>query len=292
METPRFVRVVFFCWSLLLATPFFVFAYDDNTTHPALTQEIVKFFNLKFPEGNISDADAEYIIQGSIDEDTDARWTRHFYDPAHNRGLSYLGTEWQSAKDWAMDTIAQATHRIQDYPNKTLYGSLKDRFTGETDYSWERAIYEYAWGDKKRGLIALGHTMHLLEDMSVPDHTRNDPHPALGRRFNLSFLDHHDLTNTSPYESFAIFPRGSLNAADNIKIQPPIILSSIDDHIEQMARYSNGNFFSGDTIFSERYKKPNYLQTRTEILSDDRPTTFGIAKINSDEYRLVYLPQQ
>ena len=32
-------------------------------------------------------------------------------------------------------------------------------------------------GDKAYGLEALGHVLHLLEDATVPDHTRNDPHP-------------------------------------------------------------------------------------------------------------------
>ena len=170
--------------ALLIAMPLFVSAYDDDTTHRLLTDEIVKFFNAKFQSRTISDEDAEYIIEGSKDEDDFGRWMRHYYDPVHNRGLKYLGTQWQSSKEWAKDTFAQAAYKIQDLPNRTLYGSLRDRFSGETDFSWDRAVYEYAWGDKKRALTALGHVLHLIEDASVPDHTRNDPHPALGKRLS------------------------------------------------------------------------------------------------------------
>lgn len=59
--------------------PFFTSAYDDKTTHPALTQEIVKFFNISYPEKQINSADAEKIIQGSVEEDAGTRWLYHFY---------------------------------------------------------------------------------------------------------------------------------------------------------------------------------------------------------------------
>ena len=42
-----------------------------------------------------------------------------------------------------------------------------------------------AKGDKEKAMFALGHILHLIEDSSVPDHTRNDPHP-----------------NDSPYEKW------------------------------------------------------------------------------------------
>ena len=148
--------------------PFFTFAYDDDTTHPALTQEIIKLFNSEFKSLKLSDTDAEQIIQGSIDEDLETRWMQHFYDPVYNRGLTILGQEWMTSKEWSQNTLAQAGL------NGFLAGTLTSFFSDEDDYSWDRAIYEYAWGDKKRGLLALGHVLHLIEDTSVPDHTRNE----------------------------------------------------------------------------------------------------------------------
>jgi len=89
MENKRNIKfVLLFIWGgTLFVLPFFTFGYDDKTTHPALTQEIVKFFNASFPEKQILSADAEKIIQGSIDEDAETRWLYHFYDPVYNRGL-------------------------------------------------------------------------------------------------------------------------------------------------------------------------------------------------------------
>lgn len=288
MENIRALRKYFIALVLLVTGPVFVFAYDDRTTHPALTQEIIKLFNLKFPERNISDTDAERIIQGSIDEDKDGRWTRHFYDPVHNWGLSYLGIQWQSAKGWVGDTVAQATFKTKDIPSRTLYGRVRDIFSGATDYSWERGIYEYAWGDKQRGLATLGHTLHLIEDMSVPDHTRNDPHPGLGKHLHLPFLEHHDISNSSPYESFAVFNRGSLHIVEELKSSPPIIKSSIDEYFDGMARYSNGNFFSRDTILSPQYSEPRILRERTEKLANGKTYLFGYGEnIFGEEHKLV-----
>ena len=42
-----------------------VFAYDDKTTHPALTEEAVNFYNLNFNQ-KITDEEKEWIISGSI----------------------------------------------------------------------------------------------------------------------------------------------------------------------------------------------------------------------------------
>lgn len=265
--------------------PLFVSAYDDHTTHPALTQEIVKFFHFKFQDLKIPEADAEYIVKGSENEDAFGRWMRHYYDPVHNRGLSYLGTQWQSSKEWAKDTIAQATYKIQDLPERTLYGSLKDLFSGETDFSWDRAIYEYVWGDKKRGLTALGHILHLIEDASVPDHVRNDPHPAFGKRisgiapsFFAAFLEHHDDFNASPYESFAVFDRKSVNIAEKIKHEQPLTLPSIDEYFERMAGYSNNNFFSEDTILSRDYREPTTAFYKKNKLSNGLTYNFAYSR--------------
>ena len=56
--------------------------YDDKTTHPALADEIVDFYNLSF-DNKLTNEEKEWIVQGSIDEDTPPRWINHFYDPIY-----------------------------------------------------------------------------------------------------------------------------------------------------------------------------------------------------------------
>ncbi len=196
------------------------------------------------------------VMQGSIDEDAGTRWLQHFYDPIKNSGLvlgdsdlfaerelaAVIGSTrstWMSSKEWARATRSQAGL------TGTLAGVITPLFFGKEDYSWDRAIYEYAWGDKKRGLLALGHILHLLEDATVPDHTRNDPHPPI-------------LDFGSPYEAWAkSFNPQSFDLVSRLVAgnQSPILYPTLEEYFDNIARYSNKNFFSKDTIFSD-YTSP------------------------------------
>ncbi|MBU6415052.1 lamin tail domain-containing protein [Patescibacteria group bacterium] len=219
--------------------------YEPGTTHQALTQEIVNFFNKNYPGYSLSDNEKLLVERGSVDEDNNTRPFRHFYDPVHNRGLSVAGKEFLSAKQWSEDTLAQA-----GFFDSAFAGTLTSYFSGDSDYSWERAIYEYAWADRTRGLESLGHILHLLEDMTVPDHTRNDPHPPYA-----DFL----FGQASPYEHWANqFDASTINANSILKSgDAPVFQPSLKSYFDSVAEYSNNNFFSKDTIKNDVYKLPN-----------------------------------
>src|SRR3989344_3301699 len=85
------------------------FAYSEKTTHPGLTDEIIDLFNLYYPEQKILDAEKKLAKNGSTDEDSNIRMMHHFYDPVYNRGIRWSGTQWQSSKEWSMDTMGQAS---------------------------------------------------------------------------------------------------------------------------------------------------------------------------------------
>lgn len=270
----------------LFAVPFLLFAYDDRTTHPALTQEMITFFNRELPSYAISDSDKELIIKGSIDEDSGYRWMRHFYDPVNNRGfhyednslynhreLSLIGagakTQWESSKEWALDSSLQS-----DLEHNLTAGILSEYFGSDSDYSWERAIYEYAWRNKTRGLESLGHALHLIEDSGVPDHTRNDPHPSV---FHLG----------SPYESWAKkFNRSTISVAVD---DHPHVLENLGKYFDELATYSNNGFFSKDTINVSQYKNPVIEKIGQELLSDGNTYTFGYKMAVNKKYRLVQI---
>ncbi|PJC70007.1 MAG: hypothetical protein CO014_00920, partial [Candidatus Tagabacteria bacterium CG_4_8_14_3_um_filter_41_8] len=76
----KIVFIAIFISSFLITRA--VFAYDDKTTHPALTSEVVDFYNLNFNQ-RITTEEKEWIIEGSILEDTPPRWVNHFYDPIY-----------------------------------------------------------------------------------------------------------------------------------------------------------------------------------------------------------------
>ncbi|MEK7067271.1 MAG: hypothetical protein AAB950_00515, partial [Patescibacteria group bacterium] len=267
---------------VILIAPIFSFAYEPETTHKALTQEIVKLFNY-YSSNHISDVDRELIMQGSIDEDAGLRAVHHFYDPIHFNGLVLGGTEFLGAKYWGQDTLAQASSDVVF--QQRMYGKLLSFFSSDTDFSWDRAVYEYAWGDKERGLKTLGHILHLIEDMAVPDHTRNDAHPPYADSV---------LHQSSPYEHWADkWNTENLNTTDVLikEKKVPFYCNHLNSCFDSMALYSNQNFFSEDTILKS-YNKPLILNIEDEVI-DGTIFTFGFNKDQfGSRFRLIKIEEK
>ncbi|MEK7178986.1 MAG: hypothetical protein AAB727_01895, partial [Patescibacteria group bacterium] len=214
-------------------------------------------------------------------EDDGLRMLHHFYDPVHNRGLS-IANEWQSSKGWARDTLAQASYSGNIFSNPVAavsYATVKGLYGSDTDYSWERAVYEYAWGDKERALKSLGSVLHLIQDASVPDHTRNDPHPPA---FDWG----------SPYENWTTkFDRINTDIASKLKNKSPILLSTLDEYFDSAANYSNNNFFSKDTVPNKNneYSTPVEKFTLPETLSNGELGSFVYSVDHGIPYKLALI---
>lgn len=201
MEAKKYVIAI----SMLVLWPALIFAYSDDTTHPLLTARAIDLFETSVGKTFISTEDRA-IILGSIAEDADSRFLNHFYDPINNVGLNK--GQFSSSKRWA---LGQAT-----LPN---------------DFTWDNAIYQYVYGDKIKALATLGHILHLVQDKTVPDHTRDDAHPIV-----------------SNYETFA-------KTQNVMTPAQPVYLRSLDDYFDQVAIFTNANFFSDDTIL-KNYPEP------------------------------------
>ena len=160
--------LIFLTLVSFLLFPLFTFAYKPDTTHKGLTRDILKFYEYYYPSKFTEDEKIS-IEKGAVDEDSGVRALNHFYDPVYNKGIAL------TSKEWAGNTQAQAVTSGSYLAG--LGNATRGYFSSATDYSWDRAIYEYAHGDKKRGLESLGNILHLIEDATVPDHTRDDPHP-------------------------------------------------------------------------------------------------------------------
>jgi hypothetical protein len=237
-----------------------VFSYEVET-HAYLTSEIIKFYNKNF-SNKIPNNLIPYLIEGSRQEDTPPRWMNHFYDPVYNRGLTeeaaidpeYRLGNWQASKYWANDSENQ-NKLVYKVPQTiasilTAFEQKKiSALTSETDFTWKRGLKFYIQGDKEKAMYILGHILHLIEDASVPDHTRNDPH-AMG----------------SPYEKYT--EQYNLNNSDKdlekrLNNRNPIILSNLDSYFDELATYSNNNFYSKDTVgIQSGYNKPSSYDRR------------------------------
>ncbi len=63
-------------------------AFDAKSTHPALTEEIVKYYN-HFANRKITNDELELLKLGSIKEDISPRWVNHYYNALTNSGINW-----------------------------------------------------------------------------------------------------------------------------------------------------------------------------------------------------------
>ena len=260
------LKINFLIFSFLVFLSLFYFnisfAYEPETTHAGLTDQIVQFYNLNF-ENDLTDNDKELLIRGSIEEDQPSlKVINHFYDPVRNIGIN----DSRTAKDWALQGLDE-----------------------ENSFSWHVALDKYAKGDRDGAMIALGHVLHLIEDMSVPDHTRNDPHIGVGP---AGFF-----TGESPYEHWSSDNqnRESLSGLGQKILNAGFVphkFFNLEKAFDFLANYSNNNFFSQDTIenSSFKYDKPlifkidGYYGLSTDILTGETFKVVRAVVLDNGEY--------
>ncbi len=239
----------FFIFSFLFFN--YSFSYSPYFTHPDLTEEMVKFFNLKSQESNlkISKQEILWLRKGAINEDTPPRWINHFYDPVHKIGWTgkHFGSlsEEDGYKKGADMAPKPALASIDWAENQEYQSAYAAEYGNQT---WQKALVSYVIDDKESAFIALGHILHLVEDLSVPDHTRNDSHAGIAG------------DPGSPYEDYSkeYTNYNKLTLAKDLKNQNRNFLefSNLEDYFEYLANYSNNNFFSEDTISNEEFNEP------------------------------------
>ncbi|HRY36484.1 MAG TPA: hypothetical protein P5230_01210 [Candidatus Magasanikbacteria bacterium] len=194
-----------------------VLAYDHTVAHPNIANLATELYNSQ-NEIKITNEQINYITRGAGEEDAPIRWFNHFFDPVYNVGFS----DFVFGEQFPIFPIAPVW--LQS-PYEQIKYSIGDR-------SWQRALDDYARGDKEKAFLGLGHAIHLLSDMAVPAHTRNSAHPG------------------DSYESFV------KNNWDDIR---PLLqyefkeINSLDQAFRELAEYSNNNFYSDRTIESDKY---------------------------------------
>lgn len=259
---------------VLVLVPFkFVGAYEINT-HQALTQKIIEIYN-KYNDPKITPEQTQWLIKGSGEEDLAPRWINHFYDPIYKNG-------WSGEKqgDIPQETVQklskiflssqQAVSSIDWLHNQNLQNQYL-LYGGNQTY--ERALKLFAYSENilnktisespidasfEKTFEALGENLHLLEDLGVPAHTRNDTHADV---FGSS--DYSD-----PYEKWAS-ENPDLSFLNNLNPNNEnYSCATIDDCFLKLAKYTNENFYSKDTINDNKYKILNTELIQSEIDKD------------------------
>jgi hypothetical protein len=167
-------------------------AYDDRTTHPQITEGVIgksvldiylkSYLGLTAGIGTIYNGKTvtELLQTGSTNEDLDSRALNHFWNPLsltfsrpRNGGLDDILIGY-SNKDWAMGGFYDCSTSggyesdcsCNDYSWKVARKEFYDALTSTTETSRNEHF--------KKMYESLGRILHLIEDMGVPAHTRND----------------------------------------------------------------------------------------------------------------------
>ncbi|MBI5099604.1 MAG: hypothetical protein HZB30_10245, partial [Nitrospirae bacterium] len=180
-------------------------AFDDGDTHPRITKNavyvamfenyLIQNLGLKeglktvFPYGGNKSV-VEWLQKGSSDEDSpNCRASNHFHNPLLSWDQSYMTDQpwWLDVAcfDWKpwYSNITWATSYLSPPPD-----GAKVPFSSSSSYSpitWDKARDYYYKAltlttQEDRDIYstwtfqAVGRVLHLLEDMAVPAHTRND----------------------------------------------------------------------------------------------------------------------
>ncbi|MBU0477699.1 hypothetical protein KKC91_03935 [bacterium] len=239
-----FFTLNLFFWLLVCSVP--CLAYDDDVTHPEITKKAIKKSEnldnarkdlkitnktFSFRSGLISKKGKEYdqlLTEGSTDEDNKDYFLRHFYDPisgdgwgvyesAYNRGANGAGTPWGYT-----DAVGY------------FYSALTSTTKESKNANFGKMFY------------SLGRTVHLLQDMSVPAHVRDDPHFPY---FN-QLLGEKDM-----YEAHVETLGSNLPSGNAVDFGDRHFYWD-DESGNGLAEYTNRHFFSKGTIF-ENYTYPH-----------------------------------
>jgi len=197
---------------------------------------------------------SKWIQEGgfSADEPEIFASFRHFYDPLEPAGERYLknhldeldakGVVNQPKIDhlnWALD------HPMHEYNWKNGKAAIISALsTFDQEFSDQEMAFAYR---------ALGETLHMIADMGLPAHVRDDAHAS------KSFAGY-KLGSPDAYEEYAEF----FNLSEyNIDLVDPTLKTSfqmaetVSEIAHKLALYTNANFFTGQTIYG--YDKDDEL---------------------------------
>lgn len=159
----------------------------------------------------------ENLLIGTAAEDDWPRFMFHF-TPRLNAGI-YTAT--CSSVNWG---FGGGSCSETGAPNGLSSGA-----TLTNDHTWDIAFNHAkdAQGEpSEQGWIDVGYVLHLLEDLSSPPHTRNDPHPA--------------------FDPFERYNNGRTPAAPSGSL---LSLGSAQNYFTAMQAFTRSNFYSADTVF-------------------------------------------
>ncbi len=210
-------------------------------------------------EDKARDTFAWWIVEGGFNADEPEAFMalRHFYDPKnpsapHLTDLTdgYIGY-WVSQSIFLMGENPKVNAR-----DWALYGSRHS--LQEATRSFADVAKPVVPADRAEPLgktwRCLGESMHLMADMTVPAHVRNDGHPGQNTRMTSEMLGKYvKLGNlkSDPYEDYVnaiVVVRYATNPIEERLKKEIEDCTKTRDLFDIVALYTNTKFFSTDTI--------------------------------------------
>lgn len=199
----------------------------------------------------------DWIIAGSSFEDNPpiiaetglsdtVRFRNHFHNPLTNQGLSDgLDFFAKSAESWAIADSGNNWSWIR--ARQYLFDALTQSTKEARDDNFAKLFR------------SLGQVVHLIQDMAVPAHVRNDNHAIMSTLSGYSSLfDFYEsivertvdpLTfNATPFSFGPDFPLPAFWDSEIYRDLP-----TLQSNFIGLSEYTSYNFFSEDTIFTEDF---------------------------------------
>jgi len=225
-------------------------ASNNVLTDFGLSTDISEHSQQKFPNSKGKSRSITELIQdGSDFEDKFDRALNHFYDPIddlslHHFILSVLGIDTEKTPDWGLEDAGNIFSQDISYKDAMdfFHSSLTASTVEERNQFWGKTFE------------ALGHVIHLIQDMAQPEHVRNDLH--FDKRFGAIF----DIYDPSLFESrsLEVFENG---VPASLTTYPPVSFPTAREYWTTrvadsavmdrrgLADFTNRNFVSKDTNF-------------------------------------------
>lgn len=289
-------------------------AYDNEDTHRRITKTAISASkldnylsqNLGFVKGwedKIRGNTIMYwLIEGSYLEDIPAcRAANHFHNPLLPWDQSYMTDQPSFIDAWCWDwkplysNVTWATGYYAPPPDGTKVSF--SYFSSYDPYNWDRARDYYykaltltAKEDREiyfsLTFQTVGHVIHLLQDVSVPSHTRNDFQSHLYKNNQGFFSRYGFFDRYQPYEKYMKINPWLVSVANPAGNFPSFNNTRLTDFWDTN-QYTGSNPSTATNIGLAEFSNANYFSDYT--IPSNNPTTehvFPRPSINNAEYQI------